>query len=316
MQQKQIVALSLILLLALLFFPIKNQALQAQTPTQNGDEDVKVANKKLAPVKQVDAAPDDMVYIQGGTFEMGCTNEQGSDCDEDEQPAHTVTLDSFYMDKYEVTNAQFCEFLKAKGNETEEGKICLYISDADCLIEKRGSRFVPKKGYKQHPVVEVTWYGAVAYAKWQGKRLPTEAEWEFAARSGGQQHKYAGTSDASNLHLYGNFCDVSCSGRWAVKSQNDAYKKTAPVGRFKPNELGLYDMAGNVSEFCADLYDRDYYASSPENNPQGSSSGKTYRVVRGGSWSNEPNFCRTANRYKCPSAFHNYVYGFRCVKTP
>jgi hypothetical protein len=118
-----------------------------------------------------------MVYVPAGEFEMGSTEG-----DSDEQPVHDVTLDGFWIDKHEVTNAQFAAFLNEKGNQEEGGTTWLELDSDDCLIEKSGEEFRPKSGYADHPVVEVSWYGAKAYAKWVGGQLPSEAEWEYAAR--------------------------------------------------------------------------------------------------------------------------------------
>jgi sulfatase modifying factor 1 len=162
-----------------------------------------------------------MVYVQGGDFNMGSSNG-GYD---HEKPVHKVHVDGFYMDKYEVTNTQFCSFLNVKGNQSEGGVTWLDIKDTRCRIETRNNRYVPKRGYENHPVTEVNWYGAGAYARWAGKRLPTEAEWEYAARGGSQTrgYKYSGSNNAGTVAWY---------------SANSGHK-THPVGTKQPNELGL-----------------------------------------------------------------------------
>ena len=131
-----------------------------------------------------------MVYVPGGTFQMGSTEG-----DDDEQPVHEVTLDGFWIDKYEVTNAQFVAFLNEKGNQEENGEEWLELEDVDCNIELTGGEFRPKNGYADHPVIEVSWCGARAYAEWVGGRLPTEAEWEKAARGiDGQTYPWGNAS--------------------------------------------------------------------------------------------------------------------------
>lgn len=243
------------------------------TAAKNGIEN---ANQQLNKPK----VPAGMVYVAGGSFTMGCTSEQGDDCDGDEEP-HEVTLSDFYISKYEVTNAEYAEFLNAKGNQTEGGKTWLDIADEYCNIAKKGSRYVAKSGYENHPVIEVTWYGAAAYAKWKGGRLPTEAEWEYAARGGKKQKatKYAGSNNIATAAWY----------------SGNSGATTHPVGSKQPNELGLYDMSGNVWEWCSDWYAKDYYSGSPLSNPKGAASGSR-RVLRGGSWSNYPRGCRVAIR--------------------
>ncbi len=237
----------------------------------------------------------DMVYVAGGTFMMG------GDYYDDEKPLHKVHVDDFYMDKYEVTNAQYCQFLNEKGNQREGGEIWLDTKDSNCKIVKRGGRYVPVSGYANHPVIEVSWYGARAYANWAGKRLPTEAEWEYACRGGNKSKGYifSGSNSADSVAWY----DENSGGR------------THPVGTKQPNELGLYDMSGNVWEWCADWYSSDYYSKSPYENPTGPSSGD-YHVLRGGSYSSpawKDTHCSSRAFYH--SGYGNYfVYGFRCVR--
>lgn len=226
--------------------------------------------------------------IQGGSFSMGSKND-------DEKPVHKVTLSSFSMSTTEVTNEQYCKFLNEKDNQIEGGANWLNINDVDCKIEKRGSSFFPKAGYENHPVIEVTWYGAKAYAEWAGGRLPTEAEWEYAAK-GAQNYKYAGSNNINDVSWYNNNSD----------------NKTHPVGQKRPNGYGLYDMTGNVWEWCNDRYGGSYYGSSPDNNPQGPSSGAN-RVNRGGSWSNNLKNCRVTSRHKGYPSHCNRDIGFRIV---
>ena len=179
----------------------------------------------------------------------------------DEQPIHTVKVKTFYLSKYEVTNAEYAAFLNAKGNQEEGGKKWLHIGNSQ--IEKRNDQFYAELGFEKHPVTEVSWYGAKAYCDWVGGRLPTEAEWEYAAGGGqGYRTKYAGTNDSDSLYIYVNFCDKNCIYIQADSTQNDDYKLTAPVGSYQPNPLGLYDMSGNVWEWCEDRWHLNYKDAS------------------------------------------------------
>ena len=248
---------------------------------------------------------DNMVFVQGGTFQRGSTNG-----DYDEKPVHTVTVDDFYIGKYEVTVAEFKEFIDATGHKTE--------------AEKTGYRYVYNNGWKMkndvtwkcdvngnalskseynHPVIYVSWNDANAYCKWKGGRLPTEAEWEYAARGGNKSkgYKYSGSNNIDNV-------------AWYSKNSGD---KTHSVGKKQANELGIYDMSGNVWEWCNDWYDGNYYSSSPRNNPKGPSSG-SLRVLRGGSWYYGGIYCRVASRHYDIPDYSSYVYvlGFRFSRAP
>jgi formylglycine-generating enzyme required for sulfatase activity len=209
--------------------------------------------------------PTGMVFVAGGTFQMGSNSG-----DSDEKPVHTVTVSGFFMDKTEVTQA---EYRKVMGKNPSNFSGC-----DDC------------------PVEQVSWYGANEYAKKVGKRLPTEAEWEYAARGGNKSkgYRYSGSNDIYAVGWY----------------DNNSSGKTHPVAQKQPNELGLYDMSGNVWEWCSDLHGD--YSSSSQTDPQGSNSGE-YRVLRGGSWGNNDSGCRVANRNRGNPDFRYYSLGFRLV---
>lgn len=234
----------------------------------------------------------EFISIKGGLFTMGDIWKDG---DSDERPVHTVKIKDFQISKHEVTNSQFCEFLNEKGNQVQDGKRWLDINDEDVLIYEKNGIFFPKKGYANHPVVEVSWYGANAYCKWLGGRLPTESEWEYAARSGGKKEKWSGVGDKNNLDEYA----------WYDKNSGD---HVHPVGKLKANNSGLYDMSGNVWEWCNDWY--DYYKGSSET----ISFGKTYRVVRGGSCQDSAHDLRTTYRSRINPTYTDYLIGFRVVK--
>ncbi|OPZ99499.1 MAG: Serine/threonine-protein kinase pkn1 [Bacteroidetes bacterium ADurb.Bin408] len=205
-----------------------------------------------------------MVFVQGGTFTMGCTSEQGSDCDNDEKPAHSVTVGDFYIGKYEVTQAQWRAVMGASAT----------------LSAPSGF-----KNCDNCPVESVSWNDIQEFLKKlnakTGKtyRLPTEAEWEYAARGGSKSngYKYSGSNNVGSVAWY----------------TDNSGSKTHPVGQKSPNELGIYDMSGNVWEWCSDWYGS--YSSNSQTNPQGAISGSS-RVLRGGSWSDGARGCRSANR--------------------
>jgi len=209
-----------------------------------------------------------MVLIPGGTFWMGCVPGD-SEYSDDEKPRHQVTVDSFQMDTHEVTQAQY---ERVMGKNPSSFKNC-----SDC------------------PVEQVSWDDARSYCSKVGKRLPTEAEWEYAARGG-----------KDGEVRYGSLGDVA----WY---DGNSEKKTHPVGKKAPNGFGLYDMLGNVWEWCADWYDEGYYAKSPSKDPHGGESGAD-RVLRGGSWYDKPGFVRASNRNWFSSDFWNDFIGFRCVR--
>ena len=253
-----------------------------------------------------DGAP--MVLIPAGEFMMG---EHHGDGRSDERPVHPVYLDAFYIDKYEVTNAQYAQFLNEYGKNTDPaGHTLLYIGSPWCLIENVGGTYRPKAGYETHPVIEVSWYGAAAYAQHYGKRLPTEAEWERAARGTyvgeGEYKTYVWGDEWPPPEGAGNFYSQYIDG------YHDDYEQIAPVGSFDPNGYGLHDMAGNVWEWCQDWYDSGYYSTSPRNNPTGPTSGGS-RVLRGGSWPDSDwSDLRVASRlYNYPD-YSCLNVGFRC----
>ncbi len=239
---------------------------------------------------------DQKIFVKGGTFMMGSPEGEGETW---EKPQHKVTVSDFYIGKYEVTNAQYAEFLNAKGNQTEGGYTWLDINDEYCQIEKVGDKFQAKSGKDNYPVIEVTWYGARAYAQWVGGRLPTEAEWEYAARGGNKSngYKYSGSNTIDDVAWY-----------W-----NNSSDRTKQVGTKQSNELGIYDMSGNVWEWCNDWYGG--YSSDAQTNPQGPDTGGD-PVLRGGSWGGIASYCRVAYRlYNYPySSFADY--GFRVVFLP
>ncbi|MCK4294289.1 MAG: formylglycine-generating enzyme family protein [Planctomycetes bacterium] len=309
--------------------------------------------------------PDDMVLIPGGTFEMGDSFEEG---DDGELPVHTVTLDSFYMGKYEITNEQYCAFL----NWADDNR---WITVTGTMVYKAGSgtsypyfathnscysqidyndvsgvfSVTAKAGrdMSNDPILYGSWYGAVAYCNWRsqqegkeqcynlstwdcdfskkGYRLATEAEWEYAARGGlsGRRFPWGDTISHSQANYQCSWQGGSPYWPYDVSPTEGHHPMygvggmpyTAPVGSFSANGYGLYDMAGNVWEWCNDWYDSTYYASrpNPDVNPTGPAGPITYRVLRGGGWDQNAYHCRVASRYYIPPGNMNDVNGFRIV---
>ena len=231
-----------------------------------------------------------VVYVSGGTFKMGATSEQGSDADSDEKPTHQVTVSSFYMGKYEVTQAQW-EAVMGTTVRQQRDKADLSYS----LYGIGGN----------YPIYYVSYNEAVEFCRklstltGRTYRLPTEAEWEYAARGGNQSrgYKYSGSNDLSSVAWYGDNSNTTSHA----------------VGTKQANELGLYDMSGNVWEWCSDWNGK--YSNSPQTNPKGPGSGSS-RVNRGGSWGNDASSCRVSDRGSYPPSLRDYDLGFRVVLEP
>jgi formylglycine-generating enzyme required for sulfatase activity len=277
----------------------------------------------------------DMVWIPPGKFTMGAT-----DGGLDEQPLHDVKMRGFFIDRTEVTNTQFAQFVSATSYRTmaEREPAAGATQQAGGYVFKPGEglRFVaganwrhpegPQSdlaGREDFPVVQICWEDALAYAKWAGKRLPTEAEWEYAAR-GGIMH--AAFVWGTELKPGGRWQANVWQGRFPVEdSGEDGFKEVAPVGKFSPNNYGLADMAGNVWEWCADWYRADYYKSAGHDNPPGPDAsedpdepGIPKRVARGGSFlSSETNGAgfRPAARMKAAPNYAAGDLGFRCARS-
>lgn len=257
---------------------------------------------KLENEDWIDDFPIDMVYIHAGEFQMGSSRNNAPD---NEKPEHTIYLDDFYMDMYEVTNAAFKEFID-QNPEWEKDQIRNEYHDGKYLQSWKGNDFPTGKEF--HPVTYVSWYAAMAYAQWISKRLPTEAEWEKAVRGGLN----------SNIYPWGNNRNLSKAnyGRY--------HTETTPVGSYSPNEYGLYDVSGNVWEWCLDEYSPNFYIGSPDRNPISGGSIRNVtenftevnarRVLRGGSWKSKAGDIRVTYRGSGnPNGTSDNV-GFRCVK--
>jgi len=257
-----------------------------------------------------------MVLIPAGEFQMGTDLAeipklaQNASLLERETPRHTVYVDAFYIDACEVTNAQYRKFVQVTGHKEPEGlKLTLKSNNTIAAISGFKPWTDPDYNKDNQPVVCVSWDDAKAYAEWAGERLPTEAEWEKAGRGGSAGKRYVWGDEWPPPKNSGNFSD------WKIiDGYDDGYVYTAPVGSYKPNGYGLYDMASNVWEWCADWYDDKYYANSLKSNPKGPDSGQD-RVLRGGSWYllfNTDNL-RVAYRFSGDPPFTSNIVGFRCV---
>ncbi len=263
-----------------------------------------------SPASEVNVPPN-MVKIPGGWFYMGDSFGEG---DDDEQPVHQVYVNDFYLGQYEVTFAEYDAFCQATGR----------VKPSD-----------QNWGRQDRPVIFVSWYDAVEYCNWRsqregltpcysgsgdnitcnfsanGYRLPTEAEWEYAAREGGQKVRFGnGKNIADPLEI--NF-NGSTKNDYSVAGVYRAW--TTPVGSFSPNRLKLYDMSGNVWEWCWDWYGGEYYQNSPQQNPRGPAGG-SYRVLHGGSWFSSARSCRSASRYHDTPGRRDDNVGFRLVFVP
>ncbi len=257
----------------------------------------------------------EFVRIPGGSFKIG------SDDYEVEKNGPTVTLKEFYLGKTEVTNAQFIQFLNAKGNQTEDGVEWIMLSGSwkgeKSRIYKNGSTFQVQSGYENYPVIYVSWYGARAFCDWIGGRLPSEVEWEYAARCGSKQYKYSWGNGAPTGKKGGNVADETAKKVFAdltvFEGYTDGFVYTASVGSFDANEFGLYDMTGNVWEWCAGHW-HDRYTDLKADGTWNSVENTNSRVVRGGSFYGGPFYARATNRPRLSPGVRDYVLGFRVVR--
>jgi len=241
-----------------------------------------------------------MVRIPAGTFLMGSQPDE-RDAAKEEQPQHEVYVDEFWIDKTETTNAQYRQCVEA----------------GECRPPERdmtyaGADYYSDEAFDAHPVIWVSWDDANTYCKWAGKRLPTEAEWEKAAR-GTEPRRYPWGDEWPDGRLV-NLCDVNCGFDYLHADIDDKYAETSPVGNYPEgaNPYGLLDMAGNVWEWVSDWYAEDYYSWTTTKNPQGPQYGDE-RVIRGGAWNMWQLALRTAARNKELPRFTYPNVGIRCV---
>jgi formylglycine-generating enzyme required for sulfatase activity len=296
-----------------------------------------------------------MIKVEGGTFMMGATTEQGNKAQSDEKPAHQVTVGSFLIGKTELTVGQFKEFIDATGYKTSadiDGRSWVWYGGGDIRKVDGVNWSCDTKGEKRptsemkHPVIYMSWYDAIEYCNWlskkegltqcytinkqnkdpnnqseydkqkwivtcnfkaNGYRLPTEAEWEYAARGGNKSKgfKYSGSDNIDEVGWYGAYNN---------NGNRTQYDGTAEVGLKLANELGIYDMSGNVHEWVWDWYGEKYYIRLEKSNPKGETVG-SYRGLRGGSWYFDSEYCRVAFRSDGNPFRGINDMGFRLLRT-
>ena len=278
---------------------------------------------------------DGMVLIPAGEFQMGTPEPEPGFL---QHPVHTVYTDAFYMDMHAVTNAAYKAFVDENPDWRKENIYQAYSEGY--LTHWKGNDY--PKGEAEHPVIFVSWYAAMAYAKWVRKRLPTEAEWEKAARGGLEGHKFS-WGDTEPNRTQCNFADKNTNFKHANMNADDGYKYTAPVGSFPANGYGLYDMTGNVWEWCLDAFDYEINDNALKRNPIGGHNSitelvehhndfglksvmrdrshdvdlddrLTERVLRGGGWDSSESTLRIIFRDNYPPVNTENCSGFRCVK--
>ena len=260
--------------------------------------------------------PEGMVFVKGGCFQMG---DVFSDVFSSEKPVHEVCVDDFYLGKYEVTVGEFRKFVKETGyrTEAEQQDGChTWSGKAEEKKKEFNWRNTNFPQSEKDPVICVSWNDTYEYIKWLNKkewrryRLPTEAEWEYAARSRGKVYKYSWGNGVPTGNIADDKAKSELLGITDEQGYNDGYALTSPVGSFKPNELGLYDMSGNVSEWAADWFDKEYYDISPKNNPKGPIEGKC-KAIRGGSWNPLLQLFQTTTRLCSDPGARGAWLGFR-----
>jgi len=252
------------------------------------------------------------IEIDGGSYTMGDVFKDGPS---DEIKLHKVNLSSFEISKYEITNFQYSKFLNEyDNNEVEGGEF-----DGELMVREveKGVKYIQGEwqadaGFEYHPVIGVTWYGANEFCKYYGFRLPTEAEWEYVAREKGQKIRFGDgldTADTRFINFNGAIDTTLNYSSWGENRET-----TVNVGFFPPNGLEIFQMSGNVWEWCQDWYASDYYFESDSDNPTGPWFGN-YKVIRGGSWYDSADGVRTTERSFLPPYYSKKDVGFRVVRT-
>ncbi|NIS15950.1 MAG: SUMF1/EgtB/PvdO family nonheme iron enzyme [Aliifodinibius sp.] len=310
---------------------------------------VQIAEKIISPeslVSENDAIPDNFIRFDGGEYYIGDFTGRYADA----QPVHVVRLTPFCISPYEVTVGEFRKFVDQTDYSTSAEQSGEAIDfDGNHFLRKNGSSWqsIYFEQTEQHPVTQISWYDAVRYCNWlsesrglkpcytidnervtcdfeaNGYRLPTEAEWEFAATSGGKRYTYSWGNDPPESMRYRpanlkdqtshNFFSRSIEWGECWHEYNDGFYFTSPVGSFAPNDTGLYDMIGNVYEWCWDWYDKDYYKASPVVNPRGPNT-SFKRTCRGNAWNCPPDFTSLQHRGSGKPDDYWPNVGFRIVR--
>ena len=263
----------------------------------NNPVDALVSDKTVEPYPE-----SEWIHVRGGKY-LNC-------CSEDGKSMRMIDIPDFEIGKHEITNLQFCDFLNACKLNPEESSFLIDLFDKYCRVEYKNGVYECKSGYEKHPVIEVSWHGAQAYCTWAGGRLPTSAEWEYAASEGGREVVYGnGKNVAKDNEMNFNNTEVSldCSSPYRKRHT------TASIGSFKPNSLGIYDMSGNVWEWCLESDVRKYSDSSREEFHVYCPS--CNRIIKGGSWSSHAESCqiRSITTHDICSGCGNI--GFRICKS-
>jgi formylglycine-generating enzyme required for sulfatase activity len=290
------------------------------TPTASPLPTLGIGSKRIRPKDEMV-----MLYVPSGEFEMG--NQDGYT---NEKPPHMVGLDDFWIDQTEVTNAMFQKFVEATSYKTDAQKIgqsYVYQEGKNIITVNKwklvnGANWLHPEGsdstiigLDSYPVVQISWNDANAYCKWANARLPTEAEWEMAARgTDGRIYPWGNLPPKGTL---ANLADKNLDAVWAKKAINDGFEFASPVGIYPDgvSPFGALDMAGNAAEWVADLYQYDYYWRSPYSNPTGPASG-VMRVMRGGQWSFTADGLRSTARVPHSPTYSIDYSGFRCAANP
>ncbi|PID28650.1 MAG: hypothetical protein CSB55_03710 [Candidatus Cloacimonadota bacterium] len=249
--------------------------------------------------KLVSKSEENFVLIKGGSFEMGDFTEKGQNS---AKPVHRVNLNDFYLSDTVVTNGQFCEFLNKFGNIKDQGVYAVNIGSPYCQIRYEKGKYFPKEPYHDFPVIEVSWFGAMRYCRWRDGRLPTEAEWEYAARNRGEKIIFS-TGNKNSLK----------KSNFLIDKNDDRWHSSVAVKTYKPNKLGIYQMSGNVLEWCLDYFDPAFYGKGIIDNPYGPKSGMT-RTVRGGGWCFHLDRTATFYRGSAQDTSRTNFIGFRVAK--
>jgi formylglycine-generating enzyme required for sulfatase activity len=254
-----------------------------------------------------------MVFVPGGTFQMGSNADQTDPSTMNETPEHPVQVDSFWIDKYPIDNKKFAEFLFLRGNQREDGVTWYDDENEYSLLENRITIYKPYLGFEHHPAINISWYGAQAYCDWIGGRLLTEAEWEYAA-SGPENRVYPwGNEYDCTKGNFQNWNDEEEPPSSPGEGGCDGFDFTSPVDAYPEGAswTGVLDLAGNVGDWVAD-WGVSPYPGGFQTNPAGPESG-TMKIVRGGSWDDYSWGVRTTTRKEYNPTERSPFIGFRCA---